>query len=230
MDGAGASFLSGHYLFRSTSVAAVNQFATNFKLCFGALFFSLFIVSSSRVSAAEEKDYLPVKLGNEWFSDITVTSPDGQIVTGRLHRVLSDVVQLDGKQYIRERTNAEMDKGPNREFITRLLRKDEAGLHFKLSDAPGAKEKIAISQPLVVGEKWISDSKKLKQTVIGLETITVAGKVYENCYHICIELPDGSFRDDFYEAPIVGAVKDTVVYPDGTKFEILLREFRPGKK
>ncbi len=186
----------------------------------------VFAVSSF---AAEPGDYLPLKVGHEWITDADLISPKGErsLATGK--RKVEAKVERGGKTYFRTRTK--LEGAPTPMDFTKLVRKDSAGLYTIAEAIKDSKEQKEIVLPLKAGQKWETTwgTTTFTNTVVGLESITVAGLTYENCFHIHTEASDKSYQEDYWEAPKVGNVKSVVVYPDGSKMTLTLREFRPGK-
>ena len=187
------------------------------------------IVSAASSFAADQTDYLPLKVGNEWTTSAELTSPTGEksVATGR--RKVEEKVERTGKTYFRIRTK--LEGGPTPMEYTRLVRKDETGLYTMADADKDAKEQREIVLPLKAGQKWQTTRgpKTFTNTVIALESVTVAGKTYENCYHIRTESSDKSYQEDYWEAPKVGNIKSEVVYDNGARMTLTLREFKAGK-
>jgi len=179
--------------------------------------------------AADPRDYFPVSKGAAWVADARVESALGSVLTGTAKVVSEEEVEKEGKRYVRERTVWDLEKVHN-EF-TKLTRKDETGVYSIVEGVTETVEQKEVPLPLKVGAMWsfTVNGKVLQITVLGIENVTVAGKTYEECYHIRKTLPGTRFTEDVWEAPKVGAIKSESVYEDGTKMIFTLREFKPAK-
>jgi hypothetical protein len=187
------------------------------------------IVALLGFPALAENEYLPIAVGNEWKMKATLVSPTGELSEGTAHRKVEGTVEKDGKTYFRSRTS--IDAGPMKHEYTKLHRKDEKAFYFLDESKEGAAEQVEIVLPLKVGTTWQRTwgSMSLTETVVGIETVTISGKAYENCYHIRVTSPDGSYTEDYWEAPNVGSVKSKAVYGNGGKVTLTLKEFKSGK-
>jgi hypothetical protein len=193
-------------------------------LCFVALSLSVLAVD------IDQSKYLPLHTGDEWTMDVVITSDKGSVIKATARRKIEDSVVLEGKTYYRTRTSMEGLSTPSE--YTKLVRKDDSGFYSIEGEVNDAKEQREIMLPLTVGQRWnrIRTGVTINDSVIGVETVVVAGKTYENCYHIRSEIADKGFREDFWEAPNIGGVKSEIVYADGVKMILTLREFKPGKQ
>jgi len=92
-------------------------------------------------------------------------------------------------------------------------------------------EQLELILPLKVGATWqrTMASQRMTVTVIRLESVSVAGKTYENCFHVQQLMPQEKYVEDFWEAPNVGRVKTIVVVADGARITKTVTEFKPGK-
>lgn len=179
----------------------------------------------------DPSDYLPLKSGNDWTMDMTITSPSGEVVKATARRRLEDTVEKDGKSYIRLRTWTENTPAPL-EF-TRLIRKDGDGVYSIMEGGKDDKEQTEqkeIALPLKAASAWQRTLRGMKffDVIIALESITVGDKTYANCFHIRTESGDGKYREDYWEAPKIGTVKSEAVWGDGTRVTATLREFKPA--
>lgn len=187
-------------------------------------------VSVASLSAAEDASYIQLKLGAEWTMDAQLTSAKGSTLPAIGRRVIEEGIEKNGKKYLRERTWLEMNGEKAGEY-TKLLRKDDTGIYSIFEGQEEAVEKREIALPLKVGESWeftVRD-RVVKCTVIGLETVTIGSKTYENCFHLRSSGADGNYVEDFWEAPVVGSIKSEISYGDGTKVILTLKEFKAGK-
>jgi hypothetical protein len=175
-----------------------------------------------------EAEYIPIAVGDEWTMAMNVVSPAGQSSDGLFRRRIESADAKDGKAYVRERTwTVGLAK---RTESTKLLRKDVNGVYSIDESVAGAVEQMEVVLPLKVGATWqqTEGAKTMTNTVIGLESIEVAGKTYENCYHIRISSSDGTYTEDFWEAPRVGNVKSIIAYGSGLKITLTIQEFKSG--
>lgn len=188
------------------------------------------LVSLASLSAADESAYIQLKEGAEWTMDAKLVSPKGEVLPAVGRRVIESGVEKDGKKYLRERTWLEV-KGDKVTGYSKLARKDDAGFYTIQEDQDSATEQCEIVLPLKVGQSWefTSKGKTMKCSVIGLETVTIGDKTYENCFHLRTTGADGNFTEDFWESPNEGSVKSELVYAGGVKMSFTLTEFKPGK-
>ena len=176
----------------------------------------------------DQSQYLPVKPGNEWTMDVVINSANGKVDKATLRRKVEESVEKDGKKYVRFRTS--MD-GPSPMQYTKLVRKDELGLHTIMENVPNAKEQIEIPLPLKVGNTWKTElaGTSFTSVVAGFEKVTSGDKTYENCFRIVTQSDDGKYREDYWESPKVGNVKSEITPGDGSKMVVTLRTFKAGK-
>ena len=183
---------------------------------------------SASSMAADQKDYLPLKVGNEWTTNAEFTTPKMERSTGTGQRKVEGKVERGGKTYFRIHTK--LEGGPTPIDFVKLVRKDETGF-YSTADAENAREQKEIVLPLKAGQTWqtIWGAKIFTNTVIGLETVIIGEKTYDDCYHIRTEASDKSYSEDYWEAPKVGNVKSEVINGDGSKMTLILKEFKAGK-
>ncbi len=182
------------------------------------------------IQAVTPDSYLPLRTGAEWTMDLVMIGPNGQELKGTGKRKVGDAVQRDGKTWFPVRTWAE--GLPFKPDSSKLMRKDAKGFYSIDGRDPDGREQMEIALPLEVGQRWerSEGSRTLKEQVVGLETVTIGEKTYENCYHLRSESIDGSFQEDYWEAPGLGSVKSIILNGDGSKITLTLREFKPGPK
>ena len=195
------------------------------------LFPLLFIaVTSSICFAADEPDYDPLATGCEWIMDATITGPDGTLKTGIARRVVENEETRNGKAYFRTVTTVERPLPPLSEV--KLSRKDQTGFYSLDPKSKDAKEQTELLFPYKVGLTWkkFSSGMTLTDTVIGFESVTINGKKYDNCVHLRSTTDDGSYTEDYWNAPGLGSIKSDMRYSNGAKISLALREFKPGKK
>jgi len=172
--------------------------------------------------------YLPLVEGNEWTMDAVMTSPTGEVTKATARRKTGATEERSGKVYHRVLTAME---GPYPMSYTKLNRKDETGYYTLDPRDPNAKEQAEVVLPLKIGSSWkrTSGPMNLTDTVVALEDVAVNGKTYEKCYHIRVTSSDGNYTEDYWEAPNVGSVKSEIVYGNGGKITLTIREFKPAK-
>lgn len=178
-------------------------------------------------SAADQSEYLPLKEGMEWIMDMQLFGPDGKLLgTNVAHRKVEAPVEKDGKQYFQEHNWAERKPGPPE--LTRLVRRDDTGVYSinPAKDGDAAKEQCEVVFPLKAGTTWERKQSAgvIKESVIGLEEVTLDGKVYKECFHIHSERTDSGLVEDYWEAPQVGCVKSEIRLPNGAKLVLTLKE------
>jgi hypothetical protein len=173
-------------------------------------------------------EYIPIAVGDEWTMDMTIFSPAGHSSRAVFRRRIESADPKDGKDYVRERT---WTLGlPKSKETTKLLRKDINGVYSIDESAPGGTEQTEIVFPLKPGASWrqTSSGKNITYTVVDLEEVDVSGKAYTNTYHIRAASDDGSYTEDFWEAPRVGNVKSVIAYPNGIKVTLEITDFKAG--
>ena len=184
------------------------------------------VVALVAFSNLAKGEYIPIAVGDEWTMAATIVSPKGKVTKGIVHRRIESADERNGMTYVRSRT---WTIGlPTRTESTKLLRKDVHAVYSIDESVADAAEQIEVVLPLKAGLSWQQtvESKTLTHTVIGLETIEVSGKTYGNCYHIRTSTADGSYTEDFWEAPRVGNVKSIIAYGNGIKLTLTLEEFK----
>jgi len=160
---------------------------------------------------------------------VSMVSPTGRIAEGLFRRRMEATVARDGKAYVREHT---WTVGlPSRTDSMKLLRKDLDAVYSIDESVSGSTEQVEIVLPLKLGLTWQQRAKArmLKNEVVGVETVDAAGKTYENCYHIRVTSSDGSYTEDFWEAPRVGNVKSILTYSSGLKVTVALTDFKAAE-
>lgn len=173
-------------------------------------------------------EYFPLAVGHEWYMDAVKESPSGQTWRGTAHREIEKTVQLDGQTYFLARTWMEFPPTAKSEY-TKLVRKDDAGLHSLRDEDPHASEQIEIPVPLTTGRHWerMDGPDKTQDEILGLETIEIGGVVFRDCCHIRSRSAHGMVQE-YWEAPKVGNVKSILSMPSGTRVTLTLHEFTPG--
>jgi len=193
----------------------------------------LFLVCSGLLAAYsvafDQHDYYPSSDGGEWIMNAQVVSPSGAATPATAHRKVEGQVEKDGKTYRRMRTWSDIGSSP-KEFLT-LFRKDEGGCYTLSEQEKDAVEQTEMIFPIKVGRTWtrIFQGVNFTATLVGVESVIVGDKTYDECLHIRAVTADGKMTEDYWEAPKVGTVKADMVYPNGVKLILTIREFKPGK-
>ena len=177
----------------------------------------------------DQSAYLSMKPGNEWTMDMVLVSPSGETTKALGRRRFEDTVEKDGKTYVRSRTWTE--GGPTPVEYTKLVRKDGDGMYSILEGGKDEKEQLEVALPLKVGSAWTRQVQGMKfiDTVLRIESVTVGEKTYAKCFHVRTESVDGKYREDYWEAPSIGNVKSEIIYGNGGRITLTLREFKEGK-
>ena len=192
--------------------------------------FLTFLISLSNASSAatREPEYLPLASGIEYIMDVNAVDPGGKKIKGTAYRQIKESVKRGSKVYFKVRTWAEglWFKADS----TELVRKDETGFYSIDDTTPNTTERRKIILPLKVGNTWEFETPagRVKCSVVAKESITVAGKQYENCFRFKQESDDGTYAEEYWEAPGIGSVRNTLKLAGGT-ITLTLREFKqPG--
>jgi hypothetical protein len=180
-------------------------------------------------SALAEDEYVPLVLGTEWVMAGKVEAPTGRVSETVFHRRLEGTVDRGGVSYFRLRTWTE--GLPKNYDSTKLVRKDDKAFYSIEDMEKDIPEQMELTLPLKIGATWQrkATAGMMTVTVVGLESISVSGKTYENCFHLRSVMADAKFTEDFWEAPGVGRVKSETVVADGAKVSMTLTEFKPAK-
>ena len=184
---------------------------------------------ASAVFGLEQDDYLPLREGCEWTMDAEIILPSGEKSTATAHRTVGAQVEHDGKTYHRTRTWMEDGRTPT--VSSKLTRKDATGFYSIVEGNADAKEQLEVMLPFKVGQTWQKTwgSVTVSNEVIGVESVTIGGTTYKDCIHIRSTAADGSYTEDYWEAPKVGSVKSEIVYQNGGRITLTVKEFKPGK-
>jgi len=175
-------------------------------------------------------EYCPLGEKMEWVMEVKFISPNGNVETTTGHRRLVQKESWGGKDYFIEQSWT--DRGGGGDGVQRYIRKDESGVFtYNPNFTDEGQQKIVVL-PLVVGSSWthLDVPIHVKSTVVGTESLAIAGTTYENCFHIHVTWKNGSRTEDYWEAPTVGTVKSEIAYQSGRKEIWTLREFKAGKK
>lgn len=180
-------------------------------------------------AAGDQNDYFPLGEGCEWTMNARIVSRNGEVKNATAHRKNEGRVERGGKNYFRERTW--MDGGESPMEYVQLTRKDDTGVYTLAEGQGDAPEQKDIPLPLKIGASWQRRAYGVlhEARIIAIESVTIDGKVYENCYHFKTVATDGSVTEDYWEAPQVGSVKSEMVYGNGFKITLTLKEFKRPK-
>jgi hypothetical protein len=233
-------------------VDRLSDYGDNLRMRLLPLFASL--LAGPCLSAADHDEYVPMNEGDEWTWEATTSARRGGVSTSiTLHRKVGAKQERYGKMYCRLKwemtaptdtvepfipfshfSSASFAGGGGSEIshsqFRSLCRKDETGVYSIDFLTPKPVEKPEIPLPFKVGatRTRMMRGKKMQETVLGVEKVTIKDTVYERCYHLRITGAD--FTEDCWEAPNVGLVKSEVVFSNGRQFSLELREFKPGRK
>jgi hypothetical protein len=179
-------------------------------------------------SALADDDYYPLHVGDEWTMTITIVTPAGKTTEGIVHRKTESTIERDEKTYYRSRFWSE--GLPTKIEVFTLFRKDEKRAYSMDEKNLDAIEQVEALLPLKVGATWHHTFKSdaRTDTVIGMETLEIAGKTYENCWHIRSVNSNESHIENYWQAPIEGIIKSEVV-SNGIKISIVIKDFKPAK-
>jgi len=196
-------------------------------LCF-SLFAAISVVARA-IAADQSAHFFPVSEGSEWIMDARLVSPNGDVTPTTAHLLIEGPVEKDGRKYHRLRTW--MDFGASKNTFTKLIRADETGVYAIEEGEKDAPEQKEAAFPLKIGLSWqrTSHGGTLKDSVIGIERVTIGDTAYDNCLHLRTTTPDRKFTEDYWKAPDVGSVKSVMAFANGAKIILTLREFKPGK-
>ena len=150
-----------------------------------------------------------------------------QSLTGTVHTITEASVSKDGKEYFRQRLWSE--GLPKKIELRMLLRKSEDGVYSLDEDHNATTEQTELTLPLRVGATWkrTMQGKHMTDTVIGMETVEISGKIYAKCWRIqTISLGE---TEDVWFAPNVGLIKAEVTLANGLRISESLKEFKSGK-
>lgn len=173
---------------------------------------------------AANPEYCPGKEGSEWIYTYDTYSADGSKRSGLMHRILGRAVVVDGKTYNEESI---LPNGRPQANVPKILRrKDENGVYTRSTELSAA-EVLSCKLPLEIGARWKAGKRRDEiHTVTTVESVTVHGKLYEQCYRISVRNTSGDLIQEYWEAPDVGNVKTVASKLDGSKTIIQLREMR----
>jgi hypothetical protein len=182
----------------------------------------LFLVLAE-VGISAEEDYFPLAVGDEWT--MASAASIGGIQTVAVHTKIERGVMINGKTYVRLHTWG--DGLTPKDDKTALQRKDDHGVYFIDEKTKDAAEQVVCALPLKVGDSWqrVVGTMTITTTVVGLETVSVPGRIYENCLHLRLKIP-GLSTADSWRAPSVGVVKSETVFETGLELSDVLTEFK----
>jgi hypothetical protein len=199
----------------------------SFRRIAGILAVALFLANSQHGNAAEA-EFEPLATGMEWIMSLQFTSKEGTITNGIYHRKIGESVKHNGKTYFRSHTWLE----ESRPFVmdyTKLVRKDAEGYYSIDERDPRRFEKRSVKFPFEVGKSWDvkTDTGSTNRTsVIVKEDVTIGTNSYLGCFRLQILSLSGNYREEFLEAPGVGAIKSEIKPGDGSKWLLTLKEFK----
>lgn len=187
------------------------------------------IVFTKPSNAPEQREYLPLNEDYEWTMNARIVSVTGTTLNAMAHRKVERRVVRDGKSYFQMHTWVENKVLPV--DYTLLCRKDRFGFYTITEGETRDEEQLELILPLKVGQSWqrLVGKYPVKDAVISVETVTVEGRRYTDCFHIRSATPDGSFTEDSWEAPDVGCVKSEMAFGNGARITLTLTDFTPGK-
>ena len=174
-------------------------------------------------------DYEPLADKYEWTMNAAFVSTNGKTASSTMHRKIEGKVLQGGKTYYRCHNWSE--GGPTKIDFIALTRKDDSGVYTIPDGDVDAKEQMTMKLPIIAGQTWeiLRKGESINFTVIGIETVTVDDKVYENCFHVRSDSKRHNSSEDDWEAPNIGTVKSHVIFPSGTTLTLTLTDFNPGK-
>jgi hypothetical protein len=186
--------------------------------------FLALMVAVCGFSALAEDDYFPMHVGDEWTYSITSSE---LYEKGVAYVKIEGTNEREGKTYFR---NHSWWKGNPSQLIPEtetLFRKDREAVFCIL----GSTEKLALVLPLKVAATWHNTigAIAIVNTVVGLETIELSGKSYNNCYHIRTVRETDNTLEDLWLAPNIGTIKTITTYSFGRAVTATLMKFKPGK-
>jgi len=220
--------------------------------------FLILMAALLNIPAWAEDDYCPFATGDEWTMETTIIFPSGDVLDGTTHLKISHAYLMNGKPYTmngRTYFNSEcwtdgmpevmrwdLMAYPDRDgkigmpFVDRsssgkTLSKDDTGLYRLMIGKSDDSEMMEITLPLKVGATWWRwfNGETVTDTVVGLEMVSVLGKIYEKCYHIRTASADGKYKEDSWQAPNIGNVKTEIVTRTGFKIVNKMKEFKRAK-
>lgn len=184
---------------------------------------ALFLIHGVAISqGAEDKDYAVIVEGSEWTVNVEYFGGSVWRPAGTAYGEVGTTVRRNEKTYFRVE---EVGGGIARRLLMRI---DAKGWYEINEDDPNAVEQRRVALPLRVGSTWEWEryGKRLKATVVGLESVTIGNKTYEDCYHVRVQSTGEQFFVNYWHAPFVGQVKSVVRKHSGEMIRTTLREFK----
>jgi len=193
---------------------------------YAVLFSACAFVTALRAESPDSA-YFPMHVGDERVSKVVFLSPLGKVENSTLMVTVKETVEREGKTYYRGRIV--MDGAYARDY-TKLMRKDDSGVYSIDESKPDQKEVADLLLPLKVGETQEVEvnGEKMKVAILGKESTAAGDKTYEDCYHIKLTPPSGTFEREMWLAPNVGAVKMVTSFVNGGKMSVMLEKYHAG--
>ncbi len=177
---------------------------------------------------ASADGYMPLANGMHLTMNLKLVGTDGKETRGTAEQRVDGTITRDGQVYHRLVTTLSPDGLPPY-TSTRLMRKTPTALYSIPLENPDAKEEVEIQLPLKLGSTWDTKHPQLRtHTVTAKETVIIGDKTFKDCFKISTRSKDGTYQEDFWEAPGIGSIKAEIVSP-GMKITLTLRDFKPGK-
>lgn len=185
------------------------------------------IALRSLAFASDKPQYGTLVVGDEMVMDVTLTF-SGKSLNGSARRKIEASEQHNEKAYFRVVSILEI--GPTPQTVIKLMRRDDTGVYSIDPTKTNAAEELELSLPLEIEKHWTKtfQGRATTHTVLAIETLNTNGKAYSDCAHVRSVGTDGS-TEDYWEAPGVGAIRSVIVYPNGMRMELNLREFKSGR-
>jgi hypothetical protein len=195
------------------------------------LLLSPFFALASKLRSADPQDYMPLDEGTEWTYVSTHDQAAGGVFSMIHHKAIGAAEKHEGKEYhvVRQWSESTLKMPPTVSYC----RKDQTGV-YELEDLGyRLNERCLANFPIKLGTPW-STGSVFEDTetyeFVGIETIKINGVTYADCLHVRSKYGHGKIGCDSWEAPKVGMVKQVSLFGDGSKFVLLLKEFKPGNK
>ena len=168
--------------------------------------------------------YFPLEVGATREMYVLVMPPNKVVSFASAERKTLEKVKRDGKEYFRQRTS--IRGGGMDQAYTALVRVDEKGVHVIDERHADAREEIDIRFPLEIGKTWTSlRDREIVWRVVGVETVKIKNKTYEDCLHLRGEAKDGKYIEEKWIHKGVGDVK-VDIRMDKIRVMMALREFK----
>ncbi len=159
--------------------------------------------------------------------DVRVITPDKKELTGKAVRAIGEARQRDGKTYFTSHSEFDVPGMPPMRY-DKLVRKDSKAFYSMLLNDGIEREEAEVVVPLKIGSAWETQLPMVRNhSVIGIETVKIGDKAYNDCFKIRSEAKEGGV-ETFWEAPNVGCVKSEIK-AGGATITLTLRSFKAGK-